>query len=77
MNELMNFDPATGWSKPYPSHAAQWREHNGKIAWLFNPWTGTRRSAQDVGSDPFGLLINAGEGPVFAAQPTEQGERDA
>ena len=60
MDDLMNLDPATGWSKPYPSHAAQWREHHGKTAWLFNPWTGERRTAQDVGSDPFGHLIHPG-----------------
>lgn len=54
---LMRFDPATGHPTPYPSHAAQWREFNGGYAWLFNPWTGNRRHAGDVGSDPFGHLI--------------------
>jgi len=53
----MVFDPATGTRTPYPSHAAQWREFCGTRAWLFNPWTGTRRNADDVGSDTFGLLI--------------------
>lgn len=62
-DELMKFDPATGEEKPYPSHAAQWRKCHGKMtAWLFNPWTGTRRDAGDVGSDPFGLLIAAAQG---------------
>ena len=54
---LMVFDPATGSGKPYPSHAHQWRSFNGKTAWLFNPWSGTRRSAEDVGSDIYGMLI--------------------
>lgn len=54
---LMRFDPATGWGNPYPSHAQQWREFNGEMAWLFNPWTGDRRHAADVGSDTFGHLI--------------------
>ena len=46
---LMKFDPATGDTKPYPSHAEQWREWHGYgTAWLFNPWTGARRSAGDV-----------------------------
>lgn len=76
MNELMKYDPATGWSKPYPSHAAQWREYNGTTAWLFNPWTGDRRNAQDVGSDPFGLLVHSGAAALSATQ-AEQGERDA
>lgn len=42
---LMKFDPATGAEKPYPSHAEQWRKYHGAAAWLFNPWTGTRRRA--------------------------------
>ena len=55
---VMKFDPATGDDKPYPSHAAQWREWHGKqTAWLINPWTGMRRAAGDVGSDVTGLLI--------------------
>jgi hypothetical protein len=56
-DKLMRFDPATGEERPYPSHAAQWREWHGVMAWLFNPWTGERRHASDVGSDPYGLLI--------------------
>lgn len=56
--ELMKFDPATGEPRPYPSHAAQWRKwHGAGTAWLFNPWTGKRRDARDVGSDTVGLLI--------------------
>ena len=56
-SEVMKFDPATGGPRPYPSHAGQWREWHGKMAWLFNPWTGRRRDARDVGSDVQGLLI--------------------
>lgn len=54
---LMRFDPATGEARPYPSETNQWRDYNGQCAWLFNPWTGARRDARDVGSDPFGHLI--------------------
>lgn len=54
---VMTHDPATGAEKPYPSHAGQWREHNPNDAFLFNPWTGERRFAGDVGTDPFGHLI--------------------
>ena len=54
---LMKFDPATGEERPYPSHATQWRNWHGIAAWLFDPWTGKRRNAYDVGSDVCGLLI--------------------
>ena len=54
---LMLYDPATNEPHPYPSQAAQWRTFNGLKAWLYNPWTGTQRNAEDVGSDPTGLLI--------------------
>lgn len=64
-DKLMLYDPANGSPRPYPSHAAQWREYHGRDAWLFNPWTGTRRSAGDVGSDVSGLLIDPGSGDVF------------
>ncbi len=65
---LMRFDPATGFDKPYPSHADQWREFHGKaMAWLFNPWTGGRRNAGDVGTDTFGLLILPPGEPLIAA----------
>jgi hypothetical protein len=55
--KLMLFDPATCGHKPYPSHAGQWRDYWGSLAWLYNPWTGDQRKAGDVGSDPFGHLI--------------------
>lgn len=55
---IMKYDPATCRDMPYPSHAAQWRLWCGAtLAWLYNPWTGERRDARDVGSDPQGLLI--------------------
>ena len=54
---LMKFDPSTGEERPYPSHATQWRNWHGTAAWLFDPWTGKRRNAYDVGSDVHGLLI--------------------
>lgn len=67
-DKLMEFCPATGrLEKVYPSHAAQWRAHYGNLAWLFNPWTGQRRDARDVGSDPFGLLIVHPDEPIKAA----------
>ena len=63
---LMKFDPATRESMPYPSHAAQWRYYHGKLAWLYNPWTGNQRGAGDVGSDPFGMLILPPGEPLVA-----------
>ena len=66
---LMTFDPATGDTKPYPSHAEQWREWHGYgTAWLFNPWTGGRRSAGDVGTDVLGRLIQPPTEPLYSAQ---------
>ena len=57
-SETMKFDPATGEPRPYPSHAEQWRRWHGHgCAWLFNPWSGERRDARDVGSDINGRLI--------------------
>ena len=57
-DELMKFDPATGEPKPYPSHYNQWRRYHGlSTAFLFNPWNGERRTAQDVGSDTYGFLM--------------------
>ncbi|MEW8051284.1 MAG: hypothetical protein AB2754_15940 [Candidatus Thiodiazotropha endolucinida] len=63
---LMKYDPATGEEKPYPSHAAQWRDYHGGDAWLYNPWTGRQRNASDVGSDVYGLLILPPRESVYA-----------
>ncbi len=79
---LMKYDPATGAEKPYPSHAEQWRKYHGAEAWMFNPWTGTRRKAGDVGTDVFGLLVlppgeplhAAAQGAACGAQVLAQGE---
>lgn len=55
--QRMRYDPVTGHQHPYPSHAAQYREFHGRVAWLYNPWTRARRDARDIGSDVTGLLI--------------------
>ncbi len=65
---LMKFDPAFKTIQPYPSHAAQWRDWHGEIAWLFNPWDGSARSPLDIGSDPFGMLIIPESEPLYAAK---------
>lgn len=57
VSSLMKFDPVDGSEKPYPSEANQYREYHGQVAWLFNPYTGVRRDARDIGSDVFGLAI--------------------
>ena len=67
---LMKFDPATGSEQPYPSHAKQWRTWHGQTAWLVNPWTGDKRRAEDVGSDPFGHLILPPGEPLLADTST-------
>lgn len=74
-DKLMHFDPATGEERPYPSHAAQWREWHGGMAWLFDPWTGGRRHASDVGSDQYGLLIVPDGDPLRPIFPVWNGEK--
>lgn len=54
---LMRYDPASGEYHPYPSHADQWREWHGRMAWLYNPWTGQSRHPSDIGTDVMGHLI--------------------
>ena len=55
---LMKYDPATGNTEPYPSHAEQYRIYHGRVAWLYNPWLGNQRDPRDIGSDCFGYLIS-------------------
>lgn len=59
MTKLMIFCPATGIEKPYPSEANQYRDYHGKVAWLYNPYSGCKRDARDVGTDTFGVAIIA------------------
>lgn len=70
-NKLMKFDPATNEPKPYPSHAAQYREWHGQVAWLYNPWTGSMRDPRDIGSDVFGLLIRVDGESLTAAKMSQ------
>jgi len=64
---LMKFDPTTGEPKPYPSHAKQYRDWHGHcMAWLFNPWTGSRRDSGSVGMDTTGILIQPPDEPLYA-----------
>jgi hypothetical protein len=63
---LMKYDPQTGDTLPYPSHAKQYREYHGCAAWLINPWTGERRHAFNVGSDVQGALIHVSDEPLIA-----------
>ena len=72
----MIFDPAHGWSGVSETNAAEWRKQHGACAWLFNPWTGDRRGARDVGSDTFGLLIVPPGEPVYAASNIQIEGRD-
>ena len=55
--QLMKYSPDTGEEYPYPSNAKQWREYHGRVAWLYNPWTGKQRDLLDIGSDVYGELI--------------------
>lgn len=75
---LMKFDPAFGTDRPYPSHADQYRKWHGRVAWLFNPWTGVKRHPLDIGSDVTGLLILPPREPICAGSnnrvATQKGE---
>ncbi len=73
-DRTMKFDPATGDAKPYPSHAGQWRNYHGAMAWLFDPWSGRRRNAHDVGMDCYGLLVIPSGDALTAAQPGSMAE---
>ena len=55
--QLMKYSPDTREESPYPSNAKQWREYHGRVAWLYNPWTGKQRDLLDIGSDVYGELI--------------------
>lgn len=50
------------------------RRHGG-TAWLFNPWTGSKRHASDVGSDPYGLLIVPDGEPLRPVVPVWNGAK--
>jgi len=54
---LMKYDPQDSEAMPYPSHAQQYREYHGRAAWLYNPWTGSKRLPSDIGTDVLGHLI--------------------
>ena len=54
---LMLFDPIEGTHTSYPSEPNQYRKYHGKIAWMYNPYTGHKRDARDIGNDVFGYLI--------------------
>lgn len=56
-DSIMLFDPVTKMSKPFPSHAMQYRYYNGMIPWKYNPWTGAIRYEEDIKTDPCGLNI--------------------
>ena len=58
---LMRYDPTDGSEKPYPSHAQQYRIYHGTVAWLINPWTGMKRTPEDIGTDCFGYAITPTE----------------
>lgn len=54
---VVRYDPATCMPRPYPSHADQYRDWHGRVAWIYNPWTGDMRDPRDIGSDTLGHLI--------------------
>jgi len=61
MNNLqlqdMLYDPAFGTVNPVPSNAAAFRTYHGKIAWVYNPWSGKQRHPCDISRDINGEFI--------------------
>lgn len=55
---LMRFDPLTRAPKPYPSHARQYRTHNSADYWNYNPWTGVKRTVEEMDNDPLGFQLS-------------------
>lgn len=68
---LMFFDPTTGDKTPYPSHAQQYREWHGPLAWLYCPWTGLKRDPLEIGMDVFGHLILPKGEPLYTDNHAE------
>ena len=67
---VMMFDPAFGTEKPFPSDAGQYRGFHGPRAWLFDPWTGKRRTVAEIGLDVNGqLIVPEGEKIYFHPEP--------
>lgn len=58
-------DPFTGQNLATPISAAEARMQMPHAAWLFDPWSGRRRNAGDVFTDPQGMLI----APVEPIEP--------
>lgn len=56
----MLYDPATGAKGCTPTTPTAYRKYHGKVAWLFNPWTGLQRHPLDIGSDVLGQLVTPG-----------------
>ena len=55
--QTMIVDPRDRSLKPYPSHAAQFREYHGEDAWLYNPWANKKRDTRDIATDVLGVAI--------------------
>lgn len=63
---LLKINPITGGKVQTSLTAEECRVIAPNSYWRFNPWTGAERAAEDVKSDPLGLLIYDGESPVGA-----------
>jgi hypothetical protein len=68
--EVCRFHPLSGIQLLVPQRAAQYRENAPGTAWAFNPYTGARRSIDDVVSDAQGLALVDSSAPLGAASQT-------
>lgn len=55
---FLRYDPRTGREMRQPVRAQEFRDYHGRVAWLYNPWTGDLRDVEDIGSDVYGHLIS-------------------
>lgn len=54
----MKYNPINGTEELSHTDALEFRKYHGRIAWLFNPWTGVKRDPRDIGTDVLGYLIS-------------------
>lgn len=68
----LKYNPMDGSPLFIQFEAAECRTIAPGRVWRFNPWTGSRREAADIASDPQGYLIQPPDEPLYAAlRPVE------
>jgi hypothetical protein len=74
MTKPFRYWPDTGNIIPASNHqqtAQEYRDREGRLAWLYDPWTGRTRDPRDIGSDPFGYLVVPSD-PIGGVEQQQQ-----